>query len=340
MIQRIAVLSLVMHVFVGFAISSLVAQEYDASVSPDYFLGTGNTNGGFTVSRGSGVELGLRAKLRFNESDSNRPANVFNSRGDGSYNFQSRNVAGEAGLPGWWVFPETPEWSFEFSINSDTSNTDSRPVGALTYMLSLDQDPSVETDFFSFDPINLPYADHYFGTSNTLDGTDETFAFDPVQYAQYLSSKTVAQQAWNYAFFLDYLPHFSSSSLGVYDIRLSAYEGGLEIASVGIRVLVGAEQFSGQDPKEIVSSELDSLISYDYLSPVKKGIDNALDSKLVNARDAYIGDRYDSRFDVVDRLDAYSSQLTAQQGKKVDAIDAEYLRAGAQYTQVLISILP
>jgi len=316
------------------------SQEFDSTVSPDYFLGSGNENSNFTVSRAGGIEIGLRAKLRFNEADGNRPANFFNSNGDGSYNFQARNVVGEAGLPAWWVFPESPEWSFEFSINSDTSGADARPVGDLTYELSLDQDPSLGADFFSFDPINLPYADHFFGTSTTLDGTDETVAGSAEQYAGYLQSKTVAQQAWNYAFFLDYLPRFSASAIGVYDIALTAFDSGEPIASVTIRVLVGAEQFAGQDSQTVVTNEVAQLTEHTYATNVSKGIDNSLDKKLENALDAYIGGIYGSRFEVAERLDSYISHVEAQRGKKLGNADADFLRAGAEYTQVLVVILP
>ncbi len=63
-------------------------------VTPDVFFGSGNDNGFFTVDLQDGVdyriELGLRGKLRFNPS--NQPQNIFNSNGDGSYDF----VAGAA----------------------------------------------------------------------------------------------------------------------------------------------------------------------------------------------------------------------------------------------------
>ena len=130
---------------------------YDGDVTPDVVFGTGNDNGSFTIQRSGGVELALRGKLRFNENG--LPENIFNSNGDGSYSFQTRTDLGGKS-----------EWSFEFSVNSDTSGTDAVPVGNFTYELGLDKDPTLGTDFLAFDPITQPYSTHFFGTSTTTNG--------------------------------------------------------------------------------------------------------------------------------------------------------------------------
>ena len=51
---------------------------------PKMLYGSG-INGAFTVGRGNGVELGLRAQLRFDEN--NHARNIFNSNNDGTYRF-------------------------------------------------------------------------------------------------------------------------------------------------------------------------------------------------------------------------------------------------------------
>ena len=60
-----------------------------ASITPDVIFGSGNANGSFTVStlnRNSGtVELGLRAKLRYDENGN--PQNTFNYDGVDTYSF-------------------------------------------------------------------------------------------------------------------------------------------------------------------------------------------------------------------------------------------------------------
>ena len=75
--------------------------------NPSWYDGTGNPQGGFTVATASGVELGLRAKLRGSTS-------VYHSS-DGTYVFATGTSGGLA------------LWNFEFSI-------DVRPgaVGSLT----------------------------------------------------------------------------------------------------------------------------------------------------------------------------------------------------------------
>ena len=71
--------------------------DFDQNVTPDVIFGSGNTNGSFTVDRQGSIELGLRAKLRFDSN--NQPQNVFNSNGDGSYSF----VAGPAPSGFSWI---------------------------------------------------------------------------------------------------------------------------------------------------------------------------------------------------------------------------------------------
>lgn len=69
----------------GAASAAPIFDNTDADVTPDVIFGDGNANGGFSVSRSNGIEIGLRGKLRFD--DTNNPRNIFNSNGDGSYTF-------------------------------------------------------------------------------------------------------------------------------------------------------------------------------------------------------------------------------------------------------------
>ena len=65
----------------GFAIAALIVTipwttpvAEAKTVTPEVIFGTGNTNRGFTVAEGinegAGIELGLRAKLRYDSSNS------------------------------------------------------------------------------------------------------------------------------------------------------------------------------------------------------------------------------------------------------------------------------
>ena len=75
---------------------------YDQDVTPDVIFGDGNANGSFTVNDDaatSNIELGLRAKLRFDATG--QPDNIFNSNGDGTYTFVAGAPTGGAGWKGW-----------------------------------------------------------------------------------------------------------------------------------------------------------------------------------------------------------------------------------------------
>ena len=76
--------------------------SFDQNVTSNAIFGSGNANGGFTVDRSNGVELGLRCKVRFNAS--NAPENTFNSNDDGTYSF----AAGQPAGGGFGFLPGSP----------------------------------------------------------------------------------------------------------------------------------------------------------------------------------------------------------------------------------------
>ena len=101
-------------------------------------FGDGNDNGAFTIGTGTyekvttddlgniisttdiGVEIGLRAKLRFDEN--NQPQNIFNYDGVDTYTFEARaplNGFNDAPNP---ADPGTAIWNFEWSVNTDVNN--------------------------------------------------------------------------------------------------------------------------------------------------------------------------------------------------------------------------
>ena len=299
---------------------------YDGDVTPDVIFGSGNANGGFTIQRSAGVELALRGKLREPKE------NTFNSNSDGSYSFSTRTDLGDRS-----------EWSYEFCINSDTSGTDAVPVGNFTYELGVDDDPTLGTNFLAFDPINAVnpvvgsnYWDHYFGTSSTTNGGG-SFASSPEEYATFLATKTVVQQSWRPHFFMPYL-NIDPAEVGVYDIYLKAFDNGTEIASVTIQIYVGAADFS-EPAQEVVDNATMELVDYTADLNLSKGITNALDSKLENAVDAYVGGALGSSTTVVNKLNGYINSVNAQRGKKLTNEEADKLVGDAEYIQVLVTIL-
>lgn len=215
---------------------------YDQNVTPNVIFGSGNGNGSFTVDRENGVELGLRAKLRFNASGVSD--GTYHSNGDGTYSFDAG-----AALPGAasWVTPQTPVWSFEWSVNIDYLAAPGASHGifsqsGLTFALGLDGDPGSGTSYFAFDPINVPVADHSFGDNSTGNGGGVE-AGNSTEYSSYLNTYNVAQNSWNYQFFLSsspFLSGFDPNADGTYNIYLTAFNGaGAQVASTNIDILVG-----------------------------------------------------------------------------------------------------
>ena len=210
---------------IAFSASIAGAVTFDQNVTPDVIFGSSNANGGFTVDRNNGIELGLRAKLRHNASGA--PENTFNSNGDGTYSFN-------AGVAPTQTFP-TAEWSFEWSINSDWDGSSGWNLDNLVYELAMDSDPSQGTSFLTFDPINAPFFDHAIGDNSTANGAGSVAA-DGTEYASLIASNNVAQNSWKPHWFIS---PFDPTVDGTYDFYLSASEMGTEVARTEMQVIVG-----------------------------------------------------------------------------------------------------
>src|SRR3546814_4080660 len=107
-------LGLLLLAMAGFANTTV---WFDQNVTKEVIFGSGNANGSFTVDRQNGIELGLRAKLRFDET--NQPQNTFNSNGDGTYSFPAGTPPTGFGFDP--NSPTTPVWNFEWSIKDRKS---------------------------------------------------------------------------------------------------------------------------------------------------------------------------------------------------------------------------
>ncbi len=221
--------------------SAANALTFDQNITPTVIFGSGNANGGFTVDRNNGVELGLRAKLRFDEN--NQPQNQFNSNGDGSYTFAAGTPPTGFGFAA--NSPTTPIWNFEWSVNTNFDGT-GLFLRQYQYLLELDADPGAGTNFLSFDPITPtilnPFADHAIGTNATGNGAGVK-ATDAAAYVNLLAANNVAQNSWNYEFFNDLggvLDGFDPNDTGTYTIRLSAFNDSGLAARTEINVIVSA----------------------------------------------------------------------------------------------------
>lgn len=206
--------------------ATLTISVQAASVTPNVIFGSGNGNGSFTVSTDNNVEIGLRGKIPF--------AGTYNYDGVKTYSF-------DAGLKPGSTF--RPNWNFEFAVNvnADGGSNPSRSIGDLTYLLSMDKDPTAGVDFTtsSFDPFNIPYADHSFGDNSTAQSAGIEAA-NATEYSALLSTKNVVQQSWSYGFFLSMLSGFDPFAAGLYTINLEAFGANGLLASSSIDINISA----------------------------------------------------------------------------------------------------
>lgn len=196
-------------------------------VTPEVIFGSGNVNGSFTGDSMQDVEVGLRAKLRFDQNGN--PQNVFNYDGVRTYTFKSTEGVAPAGLA---------LWNFEYSINVDPDGgvvDEFDDLDDLNYLLSVDLDPSVGTSFLSVDPVNVAFSDNAIGTNATLNGQG-TVATTEAEYQSLISVNNVAQNSLNLGF-LPPIPGFDPQAAGTYTIGLDAFFGTTLLASTSIDVV-------------------------------------------------------------------------------------------------------
>ena len=208
----------------------------------EMIFGTGVTNEKWTTdATANGLELALRGKLRHNPADSNNPANIYNSNGDGTYSFVTGGPGGA-----------TAVWSFEWSVNTNTNNATAgaRSLDSYTYMLGIDTNPTLSAGYMVFDLINggdptkgnMKCWDHSIGTNATTNATDSVAdcgaanaASREADYAALLSN-SVAQNSWKPHWFI---PGFDPTQDGVYNFFLSASDQSGEVARTDIQIIVG-----------------------------------------------------------------------------------------------------
>jgi len=225
--------------FLAFDNASRQPGPYDQNVTPDILFGSGNINGSFTVDRVDGVELGLRGKLRFDEN--NAPQNEFMSNGDGTYTFAAGSPTAPPPLPGW-AGATTPFWSFEWSVNTDYDDSTAAKLSDYTYELGMDFDPSLDTDYLTFDHITpsipVPFYDHAIGDNTTPNGGG-TSAGDAPTYLALLAANNIAQNSWTYEFFND-TPYdtFDPNVAGRYEVYMRAFDGATQVAESAITIIV------------------------------------------------------------------------------------------------------
>jgi len=236
---------------IGGVPSANAAVSYDQDVTPDVIFGSGNANGGWTVDESTvnNMELGLRAKLQFN--DNNLAENTFNSNGDGTYTFNAGLAPTGFGFaPG---STSTAVWNFEWSVNTDRLGTIGHNLdnSGFTYELLIDFDPAETFDpsastTLSFDPFysnRTVFPDHAIGNNSTGNGGG-TVAANAADYRNLIYNNNVAQNSWNMEFFDDSENglSFDGRTVGTYDfVLIGRSSNGNELARTSMQVNVVPE---------------------------------------------------------------------------------------------------
>ena len=202
-------------------------------VSPEIIFGSGNADGGFTIKTVStavgGIEIALRAKLRFDDQSScsafggaftniGCPQNTFNYDGTDSYAF---SLANGNPPPGYAM------WNYEWSVSLLDGGTIAELVddGARAD-LAYDIDPGAGTTFQTYSVTDF---DAWYGDLSTVNGDG---AYDDTGTP--VAGATVAQNSVNYGFILG-----APLGAGTYDIELRLYNvHGDFIGDTGITVNV------------------------------------------------------------------------------------------------------
>lgn len=155
-------------------------------VTPDVIFGAGNANGGFTIIEDQGLELGLRAKLRYNMSGN--AENTFPWDGTDTYTFLETDGVAPAGRA---------IWSFEWAINtdSDPGNASGNKITDFVYTIDITGPGGYS---FSYDPLGLLQGVS-FGTNSTANGAGtDAFSFDPGTGKQWFTSTTTTIDLLNF----------------------------------------------------------------------------------------------------------------------------------------------
>lgn len=201
------------------------AVEFDQNITGNMIFGSGNSNGGFTTFRdaATGIELGLRAKVRYPSASDN--AAGIRSHGNGTYgSFDTGAFSGN-----------NASWNIDWSINSNYNGSGGN-LNTYTYSLQLDIDPGIGTNFvnaYANDPIRT-WADHSFGNNSTPagGGSEPFFISNSTRNNNNLVQNSLNVRTWGGS-------SFNPTVDGLYTIRLSAYDNGQHVGTSEILVQVG-----------------------------------------------------------------------------------------------------
>ncbi len=198
------------------------------NVTYEVIYGSGNANGSYTGDTSNGVEVGLRAHVRYGSGG--QPQNTFNYDGDHTYTFDSTLFTAPAGRSGW---------NFDWSVNTDPTGTTGKTISDYTYQLTVTGPGGVyRTPFDPYDGSTKvgpdDFYDHSFGNNGTANSAGVE-ATNSTEFATYKGTYNLSQQSWNLGF-EDLLTLAMVQSTGLFTITLDVIDGGNTIASASINV--------------------------------------------------------------------------------------------------------
>lgn len=225
-------LTLSMALAAGSAVFSLTSAAMPVNGTGDLvsnvIFGSGNFDGSFTgvntssatggVDGGAtaGVELALRGKLRFDNSNAPNvggPVSVYNYDGVDTYTFSPADGVAPANRS---VF------NIDWSVNSDPNGAGATNLGSYIFGLFFDYDPTASATFslvdFVFPELDR---DHSFGTNATPQGDGEESDGTVASYESLRTGNNVAQNSWNAGFGAPV--GFDPQTQGVFSAQLAAY---------------------------------------------------------------------------------------------------------------------
>jgi hypothetical protein len=196
---------------------AMFAVTYNDTITA--IFGTGNPNGGWTSETGNNIQLALRAKNRTTGDTTNV---------NGVYSFATGVDPSNAARA---------RWNFEFSINSNAAQNPGGPnLSSYVYLLSVDIDPTLGTNFITFNPVTgIP--DNAYGNNSTGNGAGTVG--NAITSPGLQAANNIAQNSSNIMF----APFLGDPNAnGVYDFVLRAYDPSdlvNALATTSMRVIVG-----------------------------------------------------------------------------------------------------
>lgn len=194
-----------------------------ASVTPDVIFGSGNANGGFTIVQQGSLELGLRAKLRYDLNG--QPQNIFPWDNVNTYTFDPSDGNAPA---------NRAIWNFEWSVNTSWDGNGSNLPGflfpSMTFQINVQGPGGLNT---TYNPFGVSGTGFYFGNNSTPNGGGTELT---LSNAGQVSSNNVAQQSVNIGF--GAIGATDPQATGLYTVTLRAFDGQTELASNQIHINV------------------------------------------------------------------------------------------------------